>query len=97
MGFRYFRPIMKLKLIVNSNTSLRTFSSIRKEREKKERCCLSHSHRESTNSSPKMTKKPNLRSKDSSLGDDAEKLYEKKILDLESVNEALKVSPHFSF
>ncbi|AED93893.1 unnamed protein product [Arabidopsis thaliana] len=37
-----------------------------------------------------MTKKPNLRSKDSSLGDDAEKLYEKKILDLESVNEALK-------
>jgi len=27
---------MKLKLIVNSNTSLRTFSSIRKEREKKD-------------------------------------------------------------
>ncbi|EOA15506.1 hypothetical protein CARUB_v10004826mg [Capsella rubella] len=37
-----------------------------------------------------MTKKQNLRSKESSLGDDAEKLYEKKIRDLESVNEALK-------
>ncbi|XP_010450332.1 PREDICTED: kinesin-like protein KIN-4C [Camelina sativa] len=37
-----------------------------------------------------MTKKLNLRSKESSPGDDAEKLYEKKIRDLESVNEALK-------
>ncbi|VVB01586.1 unnamed protein product [Arabis nemorensis] len=35
-------------------------------------------------------KKRNLRSKESTLGEDAEKLYEKRIRDLESANEALK-------
>lgn len=37
-----------------------------------------------------MTKR-NPRMKDSTLGDDAEQIYEKRIRDLESVNEALKV------
>ena len=80
-------------LILKLVTPPLSSSPNRKEREEKRRgsvtCWI---EREKLALRLKMTKR-NLRSKETTIGEDAELLFQKKIRDLESVNESLKVFP----
>lgn len=81
-------------LILKFVTRPLSSSPNRKEREEKRReeGALLVGSREKLALRLKMTKR-NLRSKESTIGEDAELLFQKKIRDLESVNESLKVFP----